>query len=244
VLPGLRSPPLCAGQPRRRDESRAESCEGMLALAALWPSPTCGMAAAAASGSGPGEKSQHTERAATLATGLRTLPSSFSLGEVGGDPLLLSPGWASCPVSSRNAAPLRPTRSRSRRVAGQSPQRPHFNASRPPAQLVRFVASIPKAAEELRQPLLLAVCFGFRLDCLQAPFVRSALWATIGPRPEAAPRALTADLFFSRNFFNRLDWHRHSRPPRFASPIVALMNSRINLVVLRIREVLTTPSAP
>jgi hypothetical protein len=39
------------------------------------------------------------------------------------------------------------------------------------AQLVRFVASIPKAAEDLRQPLLLAVCFGFHLDCLQAPLL-------------------------------------------------------------------------
>ena len=158
--------------------------------------------------------------------------------------MLLSPGWASCPVSSRNAAPLRPTRSRSRRAADQSPQRPHFNASRPPAQLVRFVASIPKAAEELRQPLLLAVCFGFHLDCLQAPFVRSALRATIGPKPDAAPRVLTADLFFSRNFFNRLDWHRHSRPPRFASPIVTLMNSRINPVLLRIRRGSHHPVAP
>jgi hypothetical protein len=47
--------------------------------AALWPSPTCGMAAAAASGPGPGEKSQHTERAATLATGLRGLLPVLSL---------------------------------------------------------------------------------------------------------------------------------------------------------------------
>jgi hypothetical protein len=116
----------------------------------------------------------------------------------------------------------------------------------PPARalLVRFVASTPKAAEELRQPLMLTVCFGLRLDCIQAPLVRTALRATIGPRPDATPRALTAGLFFSRNFFSRLDWHSHSRPPRFASPIVALMNSRINLVVLRIREVLTAPSAP
>src|ERR1022692_2990117 len=67
-------------------------------------------------------------------------------GSDSGSVTFLSPGWASCPVSSRNAAPLRPTRSRSRRAADQSPQRPHFNASRPPAQLVRFVASIPKAA--------------------------------------------------------------------------------------------------
>ena len=48
-------------------------------MAALWPSPTCGMAAAAASGPGPGEKSQHTERAATLATGLRGLFPVLSL---------------------------------------------------------------------------------------------------------------------------------------------------------------------
>ena len=93
------------------------------------------------------------------------------------------------------------------------------------AQLVRFVASTPKAAEELHQPLLLAVCFGFRLDCLQAPLVRSALRATIGPRPDATPRALTAGLLFSRSFFNRLDWHSHSRPPRFNSPIVPLMGT-------------------
>jgi hypothetical protein len=93
-----------------------------------------------------GEKPAHRESGNAGNGSSRTLPSSFSLGEVGGDPLLLSPGWASCPVSSRNAAPLRPTRSRSRRAADQSPQRPHFNASRPPAQLVRFVASIPKAA--------------------------------------------------------------------------------------------------
>ena len=79
------------------------------------------------------------------------------------------------------------------------------------------------------------MCLGFCLDCLQAPLVRSALRATIGPRPDATPRALTAGLFFSRSFFNRLDWHSHSRPPRFASPIVALMSSRINPVLLRIR---------
>jgi hypothetical protein len=109
-------------------------------------------------------------------------------------------------------------------------------------QLFCFAASsqnvghVPKAAEELRQPLLLAMCLGFRLDCLQAHFVRSALRATIGPRPDAAPRALTAGLFSSRSFFNRLDWHSHSRPPRFASPIVALMSSRINPVLLRIRR--------
>ena len=71
------------------------------------------------------------------------------------------------------------------------------------------IASVPKAAEELHQPLLLAVWFGFRFDCLQAQPVRSALRATIGPRPDAAPRALTAGLFVSRSFFNRLDWHSH-----------------------------------
>ncbi len=115
--------------------------------------------------------------------------------------------------------------------AGHSLQKPHFNASRqPPAR------QHPRSREELRQPLLLAMCLGFRLDCLQAPPVRSALRATIGPRPDAAPRALTAGLFFSRSFFNRLDWHSHSRPPRFASPIVALMSSRINPVLLRIRR--------
>jgi hypothetical protein len=104
------------------------------------------------------------------------------------------------------------------------------------APFVRLVASAPRAAEELRQPLLLAVCFGFRLDCLEAPLVHSALRATIGPRPDAAPRALTAGLFFSRSFFNRLDWHSHSRPPRFASPIVALMSSQINPDLLRMRR--------
>jgi hypothetical protein len=96
--------------------------------------------------------------------------------------------------------------------------------------------SRPESSAGLRQPLLLAMCLGFRLDCLQAPLVRSALRATISPRPDAAPRALTAGLFFSRSFFNRLDWHSHSQPPRFASPIVALISSRINPVLLRIRR--------
>jgi hypothetical protein len=101
VLPGLRFPPLCAGQPRRRDESRVE---GTLALAALWPSPTCGMAAAAASGPGPGEKGQRPKRAATLATGLRGLFPVFSLlGRLVETRCSCRRGWASCPVSSRNA---------------------------------------------------------------------------------------------------------------------------------------------
>jgi hypothetical protein len=104
------------------------------------------------------------------------------------------------------------------------------------AAAARIVCHVPKAAEELRQPLLLAMCLGFRLDCLQAPLVRSALRATIGPRPDAATRALTAGLFFSRSFFNRLDWHSHSQPPRFASPIVALKSSRSNPVLLRTRR--------
>src|SRR5260370_42618436 len=104
----------------------------------------------------------------------------------------------------------------------------------PPARQAR--RQYPKAAEGLRQTLLLAMCLGSRLDCFQAPLVRSALRATIGPRPDAAPRALTAGLSFSRSFFNRLDWHSHSRPPRFASPIVALMDSRINPVLLRSRR--------
>jgi hypothetical protein len=56
------------------------------------------------------------------------------------------------------------------------------------------------------------VCFEFRLDCLQAPLVRSTLRATIGQRPVAAPRALAAGLFLSGSFFNLLDWHSHSRP--------------------------------
>jgi hypothetical protein len=98
------------------------------------------------------------------------------------------------------------------------------------------VASAPKAAEELREPLLLAVRFGFRLDCLHAPLVPSALRAPISPRPDAAPRALTAGLFFSRTFFNRLDWHSHSRPPRFDSPIVALISSQINPVLCGLGE--------
>ena len=100
----------------------------------------------------------------------------------------------------------------------------------------RNVGHFPKAPEQICQLLLLVMCLGFRLDCLQAPFVRSALRATIGPRPDAASRALTAGLCFSRSFFNRLDWHSHSRPPRFASPIVALKSSRSNPVLLRIRR--------
>ena len=110
-------------------------------------------------------------------------------------------------------------------------KKPHFNASRPPALSSSGSSPAPpKAAEELRQPLWLAVSLGFRLDCLQAPLVRSALRATIGSRPDATPRALTAGLFFSRSFFSRLDWHSHSRPPRFTSPIVPLMGNRINPV--------------
>jgi hypothetical protein len=108
----------------------------------------------------------------------------------------------------------------------------------PPFPAIIYPANVPetpKAAEELRQPLLLAVCFGFRLDCFQAPLVRSALRATIGPRPAAASGALTAGLSFTRSFFSRLDQHSHPQPPRFASPIVALMSSRINPVLLRIR---------
>ena len=97
-----------------------------------------------------------------------------------------------------------------------------------------------KVLGNLRQPLLLAVCFGLRLDCLQAALVRTALRATIGPIPDATPRALTAGLFFSRSFFNRLDGHFHSRPPRFTSPIVPLMGSRINPVCYGSGEVLTT----
>ena len=89
------------------------------------------------------------------------------------------------------------------------PGPPSEQPSRANAVLGRAVASVPKAAEELHQPLLLAVWFGFRFDCLQAQPVRSALRATIGPRPDAAPRALTAGLFVSRSFFNRLDWHSH-----------------------------------
>jgi hypothetical protein len=88
----------------------------------------------------------------------------------------------------------------------------------------------PKAAKGLRRTLLLAMCLGFRLDCFQAPLLRSALRATIGPRPDAAPRALTAGLSFSWSVFNRLDQHSDPQPPRFASPIVALMDSRINPV--------------
>ena len=132
-----------------------------------------------------------------------------------------------------------------KRAASASPSLRKTAFQRVPAaraQLVRLVASTPKAAEELHQPLLLAVWFGFRFDCLQAQPVRSALRATIGPRPDAAPRALTAGLFFSRSFFNRLGWHPHSRPPRFASPIVAPMSSRINPVVLRIRRGLHHPA--
>ena len=165
VLPGLRSPPFvcwAAAPPRRKQGRKLRGNAGVgsaLAFAYLWDGSGSGFRTRTG-----GEKPAHRESGNAGNGSSRTLPSSFSLGEVGGDPLLLSPGWASCPVSSRNAAPLRPTRSRSRRAADQSPQRPHFNASRPPAQLVRFVASIPKAAEELRQPLLLAVCFGFRLD--------------------------------------------------------------------------------
>ena len=86
----------------------------------------------------------------------------------------------------------------------------------------------------LRHPILLVVCFGSRLRRLKAPLVRSTLRATIDPRPYTAPRALTAGLFFSPSFFNRLDWHSHSRPPRFACLIVALMNSQVNPVGLRI----------
>jgi hypothetical protein len=128
---------------------------------------------------------------------------------------------------------------------GQSLQETAFQRVPPArAQLVRLLASTPKAMEELRQPLWLAVYFGFRLDCLQAPLVRSALRATIGSRPDARPRALTAGLFFSRRFFNRLGWHSHSRPPRFAGPIVPLMGNRVNPVCYGSGEVFTTPSAP
>ena len=122
---------------------------------------------------------------------------------------------------------------------GQSLQKTPFQClPAASAQLVRLLASTPESrAEELRQPLWLAVSFGLRLDCLQAPLVRSALRATIGSRPDATPRALTAGLFFSRSFFNRLDWHSHPRPPRFASPIVPLMGNRINPVCYESGEV-------
>ena len=147
MLPGLRSPPLCAGQPRRRDESRAESCEGTLALAALWPSPTCGMAAAAASGPGPGEKSQHTERAATLATGLRGLfPVLSLLGRLvetrcscrrGGPPALFHRETRRlCGRRARGPA-ARPASLRKGRISTR-PGRPLSSSG--------FVASIPKAA--------------------------------------------------------------------------------------------------
>ena len=109
------------------------------------------------------------------------------------------PGWTANPGGT---APPGPVRAGGLPPGIQQPRRAN-------AVLGRAVASTPKAAEELHQPLLLAVWFGFRFDCLQAQPVRSALRATIGPRPDAAPRALTAGLFVSRSFFNRLDWHSH-----------------------------------
>ena len=144
VLPGLRFPPLCAGQPRRRDESRVPKAarerwrwqRSGLRLLVGWlrqrlPDP------------GPGEKSQHTERAATLTTGLRGLfPVLSLLGRLvetrcscrrGGPPALFHRETRRGGRRRANGAPLRPTRSHSRRAAGQSPQKPHFNASRPPA---------------------------------------------------------------------------------------------------------------
>ena len=51
-----------------------------------------------------------------------------------------------------------------------------------------------------------------------------------GSRPDATPRALTAGLLFSWSFFNRLGWHSHSWPPRFAGPMVPLMGNRVNPV--------------
>jgi hypothetical protein len=116
-------------------------------------------------------------------------------------------------------------------VAGQA-RKTAFQRIRPPP-IRQARRQHPKAAERLRQTLL---CLGFRLDCFQAPLVRSALRATIGPRPDAAPRALTAGLSFSRSFFNRLDQHSHPQPPRLASPIVTLMGSRINPVFVTDRR--------
>src|ERR1019366_1390975 len=106
-----------------------------------------------------------------------TLPSSFSLGEVGGDPLLLSPGWASCPVSSRNAAPLRilslerssqlslhtpPARSANgRHWSRSSGPMPLRDSARPPIRPAGRSTAIPgPVPRRLRAPLHFASAAG------------------------------------------------------------------------------------
>ena len=155
VLPGLRSPPLCAGQTRRRDESRVPKAarerwrwqRSGLRLLVGWlrqrlPDP------------GPGEKSQHTERAATLTTGLRGLfPVLSLLGRLvetrcscrrGGPPALFhretrrlcgrrARGPAARPASLRkgriSTRPGRPLSSSGSSPASRKPRRNYANRS-------------------------------------------------------------------------------------------------------------------